>query len=203
MSLLNHLSAVNLLGFSVKKKLLYIINHNEPLISLRVFFVFQLQRPAERVEAVRTRVSRMVVVMVLLFIVCWGPIQILILLQAFCSEDVSHSYTLYKLKIWAHCMSYSNSSINPVIYAFMGANFRKAFRSVFPLIFKRNARTTEPLPTYNREMNFLSSWPQRIFFGQVVHNCILKDKIISLHGDVLWPVLWDWKVKGKEPKWCD
>lgn len=136
---------------------IYIINHNEPLTSLRVFFVFQLQRPAERVEAVRTRVSRMVVVMVLLFIVCWGPIQILILLQAFCSEDVSHSYTLYKLKIWAHCMSYSNSSINPVIYAFMGANFRKAFRSVFPLIFKRKARTTEPLPTYNREMNFLSS----------------------------------------------
>ncbi|KAF4113734.1 hypothetical protein G5714_006279 [Onychostoma macrolepis] len=117
----------------------------------------QLQTSAERVEAVRTRVSRMVVVMVLLFLVCWGPIQILILLQAFCSEDVSHSYTLYKLKIWAHCMSYSNSSINPVIYAFMGANFRKAFRSVFPFIFKRNARTTEPLPTYNREMNFLSS----------------------------------------------
>uniref|UniRef100_A0A671QYH7 G-protein coupled receptor 54-like n=2 Tax=Sinocyclocheilus anshuiensis TaxID=1608454 RepID=A0A671QYH7_9TELE len=117
----------------------------------------QLQTSAERVEAVRTRVSRMVVVMVLLFLVCWGPIQILILLQAFCSEDVSHSYTLYKLKIWAHCMSYSNSSINPVIHAFMGANFRKTFRSVFPLIFKRNARTTKPLPTYNREMNFLSS----------------------------------------------
>uniref|UniRef100_A0A671L1A9 G-protein coupled receptor 54-like n=1 Tax=Sinocyclocheilus anshuiensis TaxID=1608454 RepID=A0A671L1A9_9TELE len=117
----------------------------------------RLQTPAERVEAVRTRVSRMVVVMVLLFLLCWGPIQILILLQAFCSEDVSHSYTLYKLKIWAHCMSYSNSSINPVIYAFMGANFRKAFRSVFPLIFKRSARTSQPLPTYNREMNFLSS----------------------------------------------
>ncbi|KAK7174017.1 hypothetical protein R3I93_003751 [Phoxinus phoxinus] len=124
----------------------------------------QLQTPAERVAAVRTRVSRMVVVMVLLFIVCWGPIQILILLQAFCPEDVSHSYTLYKLKIWAHCMSYSNSSINPVIYAFMGANFRKAFRSVFPLIFKRSARTTEPGVTYNREMNFLSSRPQRMLW---------------------------------------
>uniref|UniRef100_A0A673L2K6 KISS1 receptor b n=1 Tax=Sinocyclocheilus rhinocerous TaxID=307959 RepID=A0A673L2K6_9TELE len=104
----------------------------------------QLQTSAERVEAVRTRVSG-------------GCDGILILLQAFCSEDVSHSYTLYKLKIWAHCMSYSNSSINPVIHAFMGANFRKTFRSVFPLIFKRNARTTELLPTYNREMNFLSS----------------------------------------------
>nr|ADV33379.1 Kiss1rb-derived protein 2 [Danio rerio] len=114
-----------------------------------------LQTSSERAEAVRSRVSRMVVVMVLLFLLCWGPIQILILLQAFCAEDVSRSYTLYKLKIWAHGMSYSNSSINPVIYAFMGANFRKAFRSVCPLIFKR--RSTEPLATYNREMNFLSS----------------------------------------------
>ncbi|KAI7812492.1 G-protein coupled receptor 54-like isoform X2 [Triplophysa rosa] len=109
----------------------------------------QLQTQAERAQAVRTRVSRMVVVMVLLFLFCWGPIQILILLQAFCSEDLSHSYTLYKLKIWAHCMSYSNSSINPLVYAFMGANFRKAFRSVCPFIFKRDGRISELLPTHN------------------------------------------------------
>ncbi|XP_055056357.2 KISS1 receptor b [Misgurnus anguillicaudatus] len=119
--------------------------------------LMELQTQAERVEAVRIRVSRMVVVMVLLFLICWGPIQILILIQAFCSEDLSHSYTLYKLKIWAHCMSYSNSSINPLVYAFMGANFRKAFRTVCPFIFKRNARRSQLLPTHNSEMNVLSS----------------------------------------------
>ncbi|KAM9811036.1 KISS1 receptor b [Neosynchiropus ocellatus] len=89
---------------------------------------YQIQVQAERAAAVRARVSRMVVVMVVLFLICWGPIQICILLQTF----GHHSYVLYKLKIWGHCMSYSNSSINPLVYAFMGNNFRKAFKHVFP-----------------------------------------------------------------------
>uniref|UniRef100_A0A3P8T8J1 G-protein coupled receptors family 1 profile domain-containing protein n=1 Tax=Amphiprion percula TaxID=161767 RepID=A0A3P8T8J1_AMPPE len=86
---------------------------------------------AERAAAVRARVSRMVVVMVVLFLICWGPIQVCILLQAFGLR----SYILYKLKIWGHCMSYSNSSVNPLVYAFMGNNFRKAFRNAFPAMF--------------------------------------------------------------------
>lgn len=40
-----------------------------------------------------------------------------------------------QLKIWGHCMSYSNSSVNPLVYAFMGNNFRKAFKHAFPAIF--------------------------------------------------------------------
>lgn len=43
--------------------------------------------------AVRARVSRVVVVMVSLFLVCWGPIQVCILLQAFGLQ----SYILYKV----------------------------------------------------------------------------------------------------------
>ncbi|XP_061586072.1 KISS1 receptor b [Cololabis saira] len=91
---------------------------------------YQLQVQEERAAAVRARVSRMVKVMVALFLICWGPIQVCILLQAFGLR----SYILYKLKIWGHCMSYSNSSVNPLIYAFMGSNFRKAFRHAFPAI---------------------------------------------------------------------
>ncbi|XP_028853064.1 KISS1 receptor b isoform X2 [Denticeps clupeoides] len=78
--------------------------------------------------------------------------------KAFHPAAPLRSYTLYKLKIWAHCMSYSNSSINPLIYAFMGANFRKAFRSAFPAVFKRRPRDTRTIPTTpDTEMNFLSS----------------------------------------------
>lgn len=73
----------------------------------------------------------MVAVMVALFLICWGPIQVCILLQAFGLR----SYVLYKLKIWGHCMSYSNSSVNPLVYAFMGNNFRKAFKHAFPAIY--------------------------------------------------------------------
>uniref|UniRef100_A0A3P8T688 G-protein coupled receptors family 1 profile domain-containing protein n=1 Tax=Amphiprion percula TaxID=161767 RepID=A0A3P8T688_AMPPE len=109
-----------------------------------VNYLQQLQAQAERAAAVRARVSRMVVVMVVLFLICWGPIQVCILLQAFGLR----SYILYKLKIWGHCMSYSNSSVNPLVYAFMGNNFRKAFRNAFPAMFLWRSRA---------RMHFLSS----------------------------------------------
>uniref|UniRef100_A0A8C4SHX4 KISS1 receptor b n=1 Tax=Erpetoichthys calabaricus TaxID=27687 RepID=A0A8C4SHX4_ERPCA len=97
---------------------------------------YQVQLLAERSEAMRTKISRMVAVMVLLFAICWGPIQLFILVQAF-SRDFRRTYSVYKVKIWAHCMCYSNSSVNPIVYAFMGANFRKAFKKTFPFIFKQ------------------------------------------------------------------
>uniref|UniRef100_A0A8C8DHR8 G-protein coupled receptors family 1 profile domain-containing protein n=1 Tax=Oryzias sinensis TaxID=183150 RepID=A0A8C8DHR8_9TELE len=89
---------------------------------------YQLQAQAERAAAVRARVSHMVKVIVILFLICWGPIQFCGLLQAFGLR----SYFLYKLKIWGHCLSYCNSSINPLVYAFMGNNFKKAFKHAFP-----------------------------------------------------------------------
>ncbi|KAE8291937.1 G-protein coupled receptor 54 [Larimichthys crocea] len=129
---------------------------------------YQLQAQAERAAAVRARVSRMVVVMVALFLICWGPIQVCILLQAFGLR----SYVLYKLKIWGHCMSYSNSTVNPLVYAFMGNNFRKAFKHAFPAIFlwrtRRRVRVGNidaeegaemdcQAPKGEAEMHFLSS----------------------------------------------
>ncbi|KAG9350748.1 hypothetical protein JZ751_024637 [Albula glossodonta] len=116
----------------------------------------QLQVLAERSVAMRTRVSRMVVAIVLLFSLCWGPIQFYILVQAF-SSTFRHSYCTYKLKIWAHCMSYTNSCINPIVYAFMGANFRKAFKRAFPCVFKQRVAAAQLLPgTANTEMHFFS-----------------------------------------------
>ncbi|XP_052318612.1 G-protein coupled receptor 54-like [Oncorhynchus keta] len=136
---------------------------------------YQVIAQARRGATVRARVSRMVVVMVALFTVCWGPIQICILLQAFGPH--LRSYALYKVKIWAHCMSYSNSSVNPLVYAFMGNNFRKAFKNAFPSVFspqgqgrgggrgrvgvgeagREGGRTECQAPNVDTEMHFLSS----------------------------------------------
>ncbi|MBN3314318.1 GPR54 protein, partial [Atractosteus spatula] len=116
---------------------------------------YQVQLLAERSEAMRTKISKMVVVIVVLFTICWGPIQFFILLQAFYS-NFRRSYATYKIKIWAHCMSYSNSSVNPIVYAFMGANFRKSFKKAFPFIFKQRVGTTG-VAAVNTEMQFVSS----------------------------------------------
>ncbi|XP_056373874.1 kiSS-1 receptor isoform X1 [Hyla sarda] len=118
---------------------------------------YQIQLLAERSEVMRTRISRMVAVIVLLFTVCWGPIQLYILFQAF-SPTFKRDYYTYKIKIFAHCMSYTNSSINPIVYAFMGANFRKAFNKVFPFLFKQRVGSTGVAnANANTEMHFVSS----------------------------------------------
>ncbi|KAM9111977.1 kiSS-1 receptor isoform 2-T2 [Pangshura tecta] len=115
---------------------------------------YQVQQLAERSEAMRAKVSRMVAIIVVLFTICWGPVQFLILVQAF-SPSFQRNYYIYKVKIWAHCMSYTSSSINPVVYAFMGANFRKAFKKVFPFIFKQKVGCGNA--NINTEMHFVSS----------------------------------------------
>ncbi|KAM4577039.1 KISS1 receptor b [Odontesthes bonariensis] len=152
-----------------------------PLLTIIACYAFMLKRmgqpsvnpidssyQAKRATAMRARVSRMVVVMVALFLICWGPIQVCIMLQAFGLR----SYVLYKLKIWGHCMSYSNSSVNPLVYAFMGNNFRKAFKHAFPAIFLWHKRGSARVgnmdaedggdmdrraPKGEAEMHFLSS----------------------------------------------
>ncbi|KAM8765553.1 kiSS-1 receptor [Rhynchonycteris naso] len=106
----------------------------------------QRQLLAERADAVRAKVSRLVAAVVLLFATCWGPIQLFLVLQALGPAGSWHprSYTAYALKIWAHCMSYSNSALNPLLYAFLGSHFRQALRGVCPCASRRPQRPARP-----------------------------------------------------------
>ncbi|XP_017369996.1 kiSS-1 receptor [Cebus imitator] len=94
----------------------------------------QGQLLAQRADAVRARVSRLVAAVVLLFAACWGPIQLFLTLQALGPAGAWHprSYAAYAVKTWAHGMSYSNSALNPLLYAFLGSHFRQALRRVCP-----------------------------------------------------------------------
>ncbi|CAG06231.1 unnamed protein product, partial [Tetraodon nigroviridis] len=76
---------------------------------------YQVNLLSERTISIRSKVSKMVIVIVLLFAICWGPIQILVLFQSF-STNYQPNYTTYKIKTWANCMSYANSSVNPIVY---------------------------------------------------------------------------------------
>ncbi|XP_070593038.1 kiSS-1 receptor [Erythrolamprus reginae] len=119
---------------------------------------YQVQQLAEFSEALRAKISRMVAIIIALFTICWGPVQFLILFQAF-DSGFQHNYYTYKVKIFAHCMSYANSALNPIVYAFMGTNFRKAFKKVFPLAFKKRVGNCSLAGRahLNTEMHFVSS----------------------------------------------
>ncbi|XP_067876903.1 G-protein coupled receptor 54-like [Heterodontus francisci] len=116
----------------------------------------QVHHLSERSIAMRTKVTKMVVVIVLLFTVCWGPIQLFILFQGF-YMNFQANYETYKIKTWANCMSYANSSINPIVYAFMGESFRMSFKKAFPFMFKKRVRDSSIANgSRNAEMKFVT-----------------------------------------------
>ncbi|CAL8286835.1 unnamed protein product [Merluccius merluccius] len=73
------------------------------------------------------RITRMVLVVVAAFIVCWTPIHIFIIVKTMVTID--HKNPLV-VACWHLCIAlgYTNSSLNPVLYAFLDENFKRCFR---------------------------------------------------------------------------
>ncbi|XP_049799798.1 allatostatin-A receptor-like, partial [Schistocerca nitens] len=76
----------------------------------------------------KKRVTRMVVVVVAIFAVCWCPIQVILVLKTVGMYDITTAKVM--LQIVSHVLAYMNSCVNPILYAFLSDNFRKAFRKV-------------------------------------------------------------------------
>uniref|UniRef100_A0A8C7HS06 KISS1 receptor a n=1 Tax=Oncorhynchus kisutch TaxID=8019 RepID=A0A8C7HS06_ONCKI len=118
---------------------------------------YQVHLLSERTVTLRSKISKMVVVIVLLFTICWGPIQLFALFQSF-YPNYRVNYATYKIKTWANCMSYANSSINPIVYGFMGDSFRKSFKKTFHFLFKHKVRDSSVTSrTANAEIKLVAA----------------------------------------------
>ncbi|XP_066264918.1 G-protein coupled receptor 54-like [Branchiostoma lanceolatum] len=85
----------------------------------------------------KRKVCRMVVAVVVIFTICWAPNHI-INLWVLLDDNFPETWVMFGVKVAALCLSYANSSINPIIYAFLGENFRKRFKKAFPKVFHSN-----------------------------------------------------------------
>lgn len=81
-------------------------------------------------ESIRSkkRVTRMVVVVVVIFAVCWCPVHIVLVMKGV--EAYKLTPVRIAIQIAAQILAYMNSCVNPILYAFLSDNFRKAFRKV-------------------------------------------------------------------------
>ncbi|KAF3833611.1 hypothetical protein F7725_024815, partial [Dissostichus mawsoni] len=96
------------------------------LMILRLKSVRLLSGSKEKDRNMR-RITRMVLVVVAAFIICWTPIHIFIIVKTMVEIDNRNPFVIAS---WHLCIAlgYTNSSLNPVLYAFLDENFKRCFR---------------------------------------------------------------------------
>ena len=85
----------------------------------------------------KRRVTRMIVVVIIVFAMCWTPLQLVLLLKSLHIYDINSSARLI-FQIVTQCLAYCNSCLNPILYAFFSPNFRLAFLTAMSCATKRN-----------------------------------------------------------------
>ncbi|KAM8823693.1 delta-type opioid receptor-like isoform 1-T1 [Spinachia spinachia] len=95
------------------------------LMVLRLKSVRMLSGSREKDRNLR-RITRLVVVVVAVFVVCWTPIHIFILVKALAS--VPETTAIMAAYFFCVALGYTNSSLNPVLYAFLDENFKRCFK---------------------------------------------------------------------------
>ncbi|MCI4390602.1 hypothetical protein PGIGA_G00124420 [Pangasianodon gigas] len=89
----------------------------------------KLKNMSKKSEASKRKTAQTVLVVVVVFCLSWLPHHIVHLWVEFGSFPLNQASFMFR--VIAHCLAYSNSSVNPIIYAFLSENFRKAYKQVF------------------------------------------------------------------------
>ncbi|XP_054841168.1 kappa-type opioid receptor isoform X2 [Eublepharis macularius] len=125
------------------------------LMILRLKSVRLLSGSREKDRNLR-RITRLVLVVVAVFIICWTPIHIFVLVEAL--GDVSHNTAAISSYYFCIALGYTNSSLNPILYAFLDENFKRCFKDFcFPFKMKTDRQSTNRVrntirdPTYTEE----------------------------------------------------
>ncbi|TRY68475.1 hypothetical protein TCAL_12840 [Tigriopus californicus] len=82
----------------------------------------------------KRRVTKLVLVVIVVFAVCWAPIQFVLLMKALKVYQTKgpEDFPRIIFQIFAHILAYVNSCVNPILYAFLSDNFRRAFHQFLP-----------------------------------------------------------------------
>ncbi|GFO38326.1 pyroglutamylated rfamide peptide receptor [Plakobranchus ocellatus] len=89
--------------------------------------------------SLKKRAVKMLVLVVLLYLVCWSPLQVFTLTMRE-SESIKAS-SVVGLKYYLECLAFSSTAYNPIVYAFLNQTFRNNLRAVF----LRKKRRVAPL----------------------------------------------------------
>ena len=112
-----------LLGFAGPTSLISIFY---ALVVIRLKNVGPKNKSKEKKKSYR-RVTKMVLIVIAVYVICWLPYWVF---QVALTFDAVTWWSMDAFQIIT-VMSYANSMLNPVLYAFLSVNFRKSFIKAF------------------------------------------------------------------------
>ncbi|KAG7460224.1 hypothetical protein MATL_G00219030 [Megalops atlanticus] len=123
-----YLVPVLILGLTYARTIRHLLTATDPL-----------EEVSESRQAKR-KVTKMIVIVVALFCLCWLPHHLVILCMWFGHFPLNQA--TYALRILSHLVAYANSCLNPFVYALVSKHFRKGFRKAFGC--GRRGRAVDP-----------------------------------------------------------
>ncbi|KAM9408607.1 galanin receptor type 1b [Pholidichthys leucotaenia] len=121
---------------TVYKVALLVLGYLLPLLVIcycycRVLFHLhrKMKNMSKKSERSKKKTAQTVLLVVAAFLLCWMPHHIISMWVEFGSFPLNDASFVFR--ITSHCLSYGNSCVNPVLYAFLSENFRKNCRQVF------------------------------------------------------------------------
>ena len=114
-----------LLGFAIPVALIVVFY---TLVVIRLKSVGPKQKSKEKKKSHR-KVTKMVLTVITVYVICWLPYWVFQVALTFATAEVP----LWCVQLFQiiTVMSYANSTLNPVLYAFLSENFRKSFIQAF------------------------------------------------------------------------
>ncbi|KAK4474098.1 hypothetical protein MN116_003405 [Schistosoma mekongi] len=99
----------------------------------------------------KRRTNTMLIAMVIIFVICWIPLNILWMVMDVHSEeqinDVQNSKNFSLIFFVCHLLAMSSAVYNPFLYAWMNSNFRKEFHRILPCFFLKSNHYTNQITT--------------------------------------------------------
>ncbi|XP_016352617.1 galanin receptor type 1b [Sinocyclocheilus anshuiensis] len=93
----------------------------------------KMKNMSKKSERSKRKTAQTVLLVVAAFLICWMPHHIIAMWVEFGQFPLNDAS--FAFRIISHCLAYGNSCVNPILYAFLSENFRKACKQVFTCCF--------------------------------------------------------------------
>uniref|UniRef100_A0A3Q4G8B2 Galanin receptor 1b n=1 Tax=Neolamprologus brichardi TaxID=32507 RepID=A0A3Q4G8B2_NEOBR len=137
------------------KVTLLVLGYLLPLLLISCCYTKHTKQPFQNISwkspqlHIKQSTAQTVLLVVTVFTICWMPHHIIVMWAEFGTFPLTQA--TYVFRLVSHCLSYGNSCVNPILYAFLSENFRKACRKVFTCYFLYPPPPTENVVRFRME----------------------------------------------------